>query len=143
MSDAAGIVVLIGRILFALQFIYSGFGFHFPASRGAEDYARGVGWPIPGIAGWPTGLWIGIGGLSIALGIWPDVGALMIALFVTVAALWFHRFWAMDDPQQKMMQNQLFFRNVMALGAAVALFGFFVSVGDGLRYSITAPLISF
>jgi len=29
------------------------------------------------------------------------------------------------------------------LGAAIALFGLFVSVGDGLRFAITGPLFSF
>jgi uncharacterized membrane protein YphA (DoxX/SURF4 family) len=84
-----------------------------------------------------------LGGLSVALGVWPDVGALMIGVFVVLAAAGFHRFWQLDDPQQKMTQNQLFFRNVIALGGVLMMFGFFASVGEGLRYAITAPLFSF
>jgi putative oxidoreductase len=143
MSDAAGIVVLIGRILFSVFFINTGLGFHVRSSRQAEDYARAMGWPVPAVAGWPAGLWLGLGALSIALGIWPDVGALMIGLFVIFAGLWFHRFWALDDPDQKMTQMQLFFRNVITLGAVLVMFGFFVSAGEGLRYTITGPLFSF
>jgi uncharacterized membrane protein YphA (DoxX/SURF4 family) len=48
--------------------------------------------PIPGLAGWPTGLWMAGGGLSIAVGIWPEIGALMIAAFAIPAAGWFPRF---------------------------------------------------
>jgi hypothetical protein len=43
------------------------------------------GLPLPGIAGWPTGVWIIAGGLSIAFGVYGDVGALMIAAFVIPA----------------------------------------------------------
>jgi hypothetical protein len=38
---------------------------------------------------------------------------------------------------------QLFFRNVITLGAVLMMFGFFASAGEGLRYTITGPLFSF
>ncbi len=143
MSDASGIVVLIGRILFALVFINTGVMFHMRQSGQASQYAAGMRFPVPAIAGWPTGLWMAAGGLSVALGIWPDVGALMIGLFAVTAALGFHRFWAVDDPGQKMVQNQLFFRNVIITSAVLVMVGLFATVGDGLRYAITEPLLSF
>jgi putative oxidoreductase len=143
MSDAAGIIVLVGRVLFSLVFINTGLGFHVRASKQAEQYAGSARFPVPAVAGWPTGLWMALGGLSVALGVWPDVGALMIGVFVVLAAAGFHRFWQLDDPQQKMTQNQLFFRNVIALGGVLMMFGFFASAGEGLRYTITAPLFSF
>jgi hypothetical protein len=40
-------------------------------------------------------------------------------------------------------QNLLFWRNVITLGAAVALFGLFAGLGDGLRFTITGPLFHF
>jgi hypothetical protein len=46
---------------------------------------------VAAIAGWTTGLWLVAGGLSVVLGIWPDVGA-----------LYFHRFWEIEDQMQKM-----------------------------------------
>lgn len=143
MSDLAGAIVLVGRILFSLVFINVGLGFHVRQSTQAEGYARSAGFPLAAIAGWPTGLWMTAGGLSLALGIWPDVGALMIGLFLTVAALNFHRFWQLEDQMQKMTQNQLFFRNVMGSGAVLMIFGLFATLGDGLRYTITPPLFSF
>ena len=93
MSEAAGVIELVGRLLFGLQFILAGAGFHITKSKMAEEYARSMRFPIPGIAGWPTGVWMVAGGASIALGIWPDIGALMIAVFAIPAAAWFHRFW--------------------------------------------------
>ena len=139
MSDAAGIFQLIGRILFSVYFIYVGLGFHVAKSKMAEGYAQSTGFPTPAIAGWPTGLWMAAGGLSIALGIWPDIGALMIAVFAIAAAAYFHRFWELDDPMQKQTQQQLFGRNVIIVGACLVMFAFFIAAGDALRYTITGP----
>ncbi len=142
-SDAAGIVFLIGRILFVAFLLISGLGFHVAKSGQAEGFARQMGFPLPGIAGWPTGIWMTAGALSIALGIWPDIGALMLGAFAITAALYFHRFWVLEDESQKQMQQQLFFRNMIIVGGALSFFAFFASAGPGLRFSITEPLITF
>jgi putative oxidoreductase len=139
MSDLTGIIQLIGRILFAGYFAFVGAGFHVRMSKMAEDYAGSTRFPIPAIAGWPTGIWMIAGALSIALGIWPDIGALMIAAFAIVAAAYFHRFWELDDQMQKQTQQQLFGRNVIIVGACLVMFAFFTSAGDALRYTITGP----
>ena len=143
MSDAAGIVFLIGRILFVVFFLISGLGFHVAKSGQAEGYARQAGFPLPGIAGWPTGIWMTVGALSIALGVWPDIGALMLCTFAIIAGLYFHRFWTLEDESQKQMQQQLFFRNMIIVGGGLSLFAFFASAGPALRFSITEPLITF
>ncbi|MFL5813875.1 MAG: hypothetical protein ACJ763_09885, partial [Bdellovibrionia bacterium] len=41
------------------------------------------------------------GGISVALGIWADIGTLLIAAFVLPAALYFHRFWEVEEPNQR------------------------------------------
>jgi hypothetical protein len=51
MSDAAGIVQLVGRIMFGLYFVFTGAGFHIPKSRMAEEYAASVRFPVPGSRG--------------------------------------------------------------------------------------------
>jgi uncharacterized membrane protein YphA (DoxX/SURF4 family) len=139
MSDVAGIIQLIGRLLFAAYFVYVGIGFHVVKTKMAEGYAASTRFPVPAIAGWPTGLWMAAGGLSLALGIWPDIGALMIAAFAIVAAAYFHRFWELDDPMQKQTQSQLFGRNLIIVGACLVMFAVFASAGDALRYTITGP----
>lgn len=143
LSDAAGLIVLAGRILFAVFFGWiAGVG-HIRRSKMMEDYARSARFPVPAVAGWPAGLWLIAGGVSIALGVWPDVGTLMIAAFVIPAALWFHRFWSVEDQMQKMTQTQLFWRNMIALGASIAMFGMFITLGEALRFTVTAPLFNF
>lgn len=141
MSAAAGLIFLAGRVLFGLYFaVVAGIGGHIRNSKMLEGYARSVGFPVAAIAGWPTGLWLVVGGLSVALGIWPDVGSLMIAAFVVLGALYFHRFWEIEDQVQKMTQQQLFFRNVIALGTTLILFGVLTAFGPELRFAITQPL---
>jgi putative oxidoreductase len=143
-STEAGLILLAGRLLFGLFFAaVAGFGGHIRNGKMLEGYAQSVGFPLASIAGWPTGLWLVAGGLSVALGIWPDVGALMIAVFVVVAAIYFHRFWEIEDEMQKLTQQQLFFRNVTALGTTLILFGTFAAFGPELRFAITQPLFVF
>ena len=143
MSGGAGAVVLVGRVLFALYFAaVAGVG-HIRQSQNYEGYAKAMAFPLVAVAGWPAGVWLEVGGLSIALGVWPDVGALMIGLFVAVAAYYFHPYWKIEDETQKMSQGFLFWRNIIALGASVALFGLFATLGPELRFTITAPLFQF
>lgn len=142
MSDAAGILFLIGRILFSVFFLFAGLGFHIAKSGQAEAYARSMGFPLVPLAGWPTGLWMVGGALSVALGVWPDIGLLMLIAFALPAALFFHTFWKMEGDMAQ-MQQQLFFRNVIIVGAALALFALFASAGPGLRYVITEPVFTF
>jgi putative oxidoreductase len=144
MSDAAGVLVLAGRILFALFFgVVAGVQTHILRSSQMEGYAKSGGFPIPAIAGWPTGLWLVVGSIFIAFGIWGDVGALMIAAFVIPAAAWFHRFWEVEDEMQKLMQTGFFFRNLIALAACLVLFGIFAGLGSNLPYTVTNPLFEF
>ena len=42
-----------------------------------------------------------------------------------------------------MTQTQLFWRNMIALGASIAMFGMFVTLGEALRFAVTAPLFNF
>ena len=144
MSDAAGLFVLAGRIMFAFFFAFgAGFGFHVKMSKTAEDFSRQIGFPFPAIAGWPTGLWLIVAGISIGFGIWPDIGALMIIAFLVPAAAYFHRFWEVEDPMQKQTQQQLFWRNFFGVGACLIFFGTFVTLGPELRFALTEALFDF
>jgi putative oxidoreductase len=143
MSAAAGLVVLAGRVLFAIFFGLVAGRDHVRLSQMFEGGARAAGFPAPFLGGWPAGVWLIVGSLSVGLGVWPDVGALMVAVFVIVAASWFHRYWDIADQEQKRMQNQLFWRNAVALSASLTMFGAFAAFGPELRFTITAPLFQF
>ena len=96
--------------------------------------------PFPYLAGWPSGVWLWTGSASIVLGIWPDIGALMLGGFVVPAAVYFHRFWTIEDPAQRRTQALAFYRNVEIMGASLVMFGLFGWVGDGLRFALTGSL---
>jgi putative oxidoreductase len=142
-STEAGLVILVGRVLFALYFGAVAGVAHIRQSSFFEGYAKSVNFPVAALSGWPAGVWLVVGALSVALGVWPDVGALMIGLFVLIAAWYFHRYWEIEDQMQRMNQGFLFWRNVIALGASIALFGCFAAFGEALRFTITAPLFQF
>lgn len=142
MSDAAGAVLLAGRIVVSLFFFFSA-SFHLFQGAQAEGYAKSVGFPWPKLAGWPSGLYLLAAATSISVGIWPDLGALLIGLWVIPTALWFHAFWKVEDQMQRMTQMQLFWRNVTYLGMAIALFAVFAGLGDAVRFTVTGPLFSF
>jgi putative oxidoreductase len=129
MSTVAAALLLAGRIVFSLFFFISAWG-HLTRAAQMEGYAKSVGFPYPQLAGWPSALWLFAGALSVSVGLWPDVGALMIGAWVIPTALWFHAFWKVQDPMQKLSQVQLFWRNVTFLGAAVALFAVFATLRD-------------
>jgi uncharacterized membrane protein YphA (DoxX/SURF4 family) len=143
MSAAAGVVVLLGRVLFAVFFGWVAGRAHVRLGEMFEGGARAAGFPAPFLAGRPAGVWLLVGSLSVALGVWPDVGALMVAVFVILAAAWFHRFWVIENEEQKRMQSQLFWRNAIALSTSLIMFGSFAAFGPELRFTITAPLFQF
>lgn len=141
MSAGAGAIILIGRVLFSIFFLRSGWG-HLTKREGMIGYAERAGLPVPYLAGWPSGVWLLAASGSIALGIWPDIGALMVGAFVIPAAWYFHRFWTIDDPGQRQTQSSSFYRNIEILGASLVMFGLFEWAGDALRFALTGPIAS-
>lgn len=142
MSDTAGAVLLVGRVLFAAYFAYYGLG-HLRGSRGFVEGTRARGrLPVPFLAGWPAGVWLWAGALSVALGIWPDVGTLMLGVFVTLTILYVHDFWNLDQDAGREAQRQLFLRNTAFVAACVSLFGTFAGLGAGLPFVLIPPLFS-
>lgn len=139
MSDAAGLILLVGRIVFCFFFAMAGYR-HIIGGKQMTDYAGGVGFPVPALAPWPAGIWLLAASVSVGAGIWGDVGAVMLIVFLLPAALWFHAYWKAPEDQVQ-TQTQLFFRNITFIGACIILFAVFAGAGDGLRYTVTHALI--
>ncbi|MGH2675016.1 MAG: DoxX family protein [Actinomycetota bacterium] len=141
MSEAAGAFVLAGRVLFPAYCAYFGYG-HLRGSRGFVEGVRSRGRiPVPVLAGWPAGLWLLAGALSVAVGVWPDVGALMLGVFVVLTALYVHDFWHLEEDSGREAQRQLFLRNMAYLASCLVMFGTFAGLGGSLRFVLLAPLI--
>ena len=139
MGDVAGALLLVGRIVFALFFVFAGVN-HITNGKQMTDYVRQVGFPVPALAPWPAGVWLVAGGVSIAAGIFAEVGALMLIVFLVPAACWFHAFWKVpEDAKQTEMMS--FLRDVTFVGACLVLFAVFAWLDDGLRFAVTGALI--
>src|SRR5580658_8434460 len=115
---AAGPIVFLGRLLFALIFVMSG-PRHFMSSTIA--YAASQGVPLASIAVPVSGLIALLGGLSILLGFRAKLGAWLIALFLVGVTPMLHNFWTVADPMMRQMQMIMFMKNVSMLGAALLI----------------------
>ena len=123
------IIFIVGRILFALIFINSGFA-HFAQREAMTGYAQFKKVPAAKLAVPLTGLMILVGGLSVVLGFWVDLGALLLAAFLIVTAFMMHNFWTIDDANQKMNETVAFFKNLSMAGAALIIFAIVANGGD-------------
>lgn len=142
MSDAAGVVLFLGRVLFVALFLVSAKG-HIKQGNMMVGYAKAKKMPLATLAGWHAGVYQIAASLLIAMGIWPDIGAIMLGIYVIPAALYFHNYWTVQDPAQRQQEQISFYRNVTLLGVVIILFALFASMGDGIRFALTGPLIRF
>jgi uncharacterized membrane protein YphA (DoxX/SURF4 family) len=69
----------------------------------------------------PETLLLLLGGLSILLGYQPTIGAILIVIFLVPVAFMMHNFWAIEDPQMKMVEMVNFMKN-LALAASALMF---------------------
>ena len=129
MTQSQDAIALIGRVLLAFMFVYSGFGKIGGFERTAANIAS-KGLPLPEIgAAIAIAVELG-GGLMLALGWKARCAALAIAVFTLAAAFLFHNFWTMTD--QAMRTNQIMFlKNITIIGGMLMV----VAFGPG-RYSL-------
>ncbi|NBU94075.1 MAG: DoxX family protein [Actinobacteria bacterium] len=115
------IVLLVGRILFALIFINSGIA-HFTKNAAMTGYAQYKKVPLARLSVYVTGVMILLGGLYIALGFFADLGALLLTAFLIPAAVIFDAFWKETDATAKQTATIGFFKNLSLAGASLIIF---------------------
>jgi len=115
------IVLLVGRILFALIFINSGIA-HFTKNGAMTGYAQYKKVPLAKLSVYVTGVMILLGGVYIALGFFADLGALLLAAFLIPAAVIFDAFWKETDATAKQTATIGFFKNLSLAGASLIIF---------------------
>lgn len=124
------ILLVIGRVLFALIFINSGIA-HLTKLDAMAGYAQFKKVPAAKLSVIVSGLMIIIGGLYVAFGVWADLGALLLAIFLVPTAFMMHNFWTIQDAQAKQGEMVNFFKNLSLAGAALIIF---VLVGSGVDF---------
>ena len=135
------VVLVIGRVLFALLFINSGIA-HLTKLEAMTGYAKYKKVPAAKLGVIVSGLMILIGGLYIALGIYADLGALLIALFLIPTSFLMHAFWKETDATAKQNESIGFFKNLAMAGAALIIFAL-VATGTDFGPSTTSAFFSF
>lgn len=132
---------MVGRILFSVLFLMSGFG-HLTKTKMMAQYAASRGVPqsvaAPLVLG--TGLLIVAGALMVLLGAWGDLGALFLVVFLVPTAVVMHGPWGIEDPQQQMMEQTQFLKDLALAGAALMVLALFSWADPGLGLTLTGPL---
>lgn len=114
-SQVFEIAFLIGRIIAGGFFLMNGFN-HFAKLGMMSGYAKSKGLPMPGLAVGVTGALLVLGGASLLLGYHPTIGAFLLVIFLLGASFSMHNFWAVPEPQAKMMEMTQFMKNMALLG---------------------------
>ena len=134
------IVLIIGRVLFALRFISSGVS-HLTKLEAMTGYAQYKKVPAAKFGVVLSDLMILVGGLYIAFGVYADLGALLIALFLIPTSFLTHAFWKETDATAKQNESISFFKNLALAGAALIIFAL-IATGTDFGPSITGAFFS-
>lgn len=132
-------LVLIGRILFAVLFLTSGYN-HVANREAMSGYASSKGVPSALFFVVASGVWIIVGSLLVLLGLWADLGALMLVVFLIATAFLFHPYWRESDPGTRLNEMNHFLKDIGLAGAGVAMFGMVVQLDDEFGLALTGPL---
>lgn len=134
------IIILIGRILFALIFIGGGIG-HLTATKDMKQIVESKGIPAARAVVLTTGVLLVIASLMLILGLWADVAALALFCFLVPTAFLIHNFWTEKDPQIRLTEQLHFNKDLSLAGGALILLGFLLLPAENVGYFLTAPLL--
>jgi putative oxidoreductase len=122
-------LALLGRILIAFLFVPAGIG-KLMGFAGTVQYISSAGLPLPQL-GAVIAIVIELGfGLALLLGFKTRWAALVLAIFSVLAAIFFHNFWALAEPEKMAMKTH-FAKNMAIAGGLLAM----SALGAG-RFSI-------
>lgn len=135
MTVDGGVVLLVGRVLYAVPLAFMGLSHFFDLERvTAQADASGV--PAARAAVLASGAVLLFGAVAILLGTYPALGAAAVAVFLLVVTPVVHRFWAVPE-EERTLQLQLFLRNASLLGGALA---FLAASGAEWAYALGGAL---
>jgi uncharacterized membrane protein YphA (DoxX/SURF4 family) len=123
------IVLVIGRVLFALLFISSGVS-HLTKLEAMTGYAQYKKVPAAKLSVVLSGLMILVGGIYIAFGV-----------YLIPTSFLMHAFWKETDATAKQNETIGFFKNLSLAGAALIIFAL-VATGTDFGPSITGAFFN-
>jgi putative oxidoreductase len=107
-------LVVVGRVLLALMFIFAGFD-KLTNIAGTAGYIASGGLPAASALAVVVGLLELVGGLFLAIGFQARWAALALGVFTVLASVLFHKFWAVPA-DQAFVQQLLFMKNMSVAG---------------------------
>ena len=94
---------------------------HFAKLAMMAGYAQSKRVPAAKLSVLASGLFILFGGLGIVLGIYTQLAIALIVVFLLLVSFKMHNFWAISEPQMRMMETVNFMKNMALLGAALSI----------------------
>lgn len=114
-------LILLGRALFGLYWLYNALNHLLIAPKVLSQYAASRGIPAPTVMVYLSGVLLLVGALTILLGIYIPVGVAALVVFLVPVTLWMHRFWVVTDPAERMVEMVQFTKNLALIGATLLL----------------------
>ncbi|AET67910.1 putative membrane protein [Desulfosporosinus orientis DSM 765] len=114
------ILLLIGRIFFALTFIFSGIT-QLINYKGTVQLMSTSGVPFPKFSAIASSLMAVAGGIGIVFHAYSLYGSIMIILFLLPATYFGHKFWGVKNKKEKTNQMQHFMKNISLIGGAIII----------------------
>jgi putative oxidoreductase len=105
-------LMLLGRVLFAGYFLYSGIT-HFTNSKNLHAYTKSKGIPLPEIAVLATGVMLIVGGAGLLLNIYIQQCLILLLAFMIPTTFSMHAFWKQGHEAEKVS----FMKNLALIGA--------------------------
>lgn len=122
MRGTSDVFSLIGRILLAAIFVWSGFG-KIGGFEGLAGQIASKGFPAAqAFAAATIAIEIGAG-LMLVAGWKARWAALLLAVFTVIVTIFYHNYWAVPEAQ-KMMQQIQFMKNLALIGGLLMVTAF-------------------
>jgi putative oxidoreductase len=129
MNHGSAILALLGRILLASIFVYSGFG-KITDFQGTAGYIASARIPMPQVLAIGAIVVEFIGGLALLIGFRARWAALAFVVFLIIITPIFHNFWSVP-PAEVMSQQVNYIKTIAIIGGMLMVMAF----GPG-RYSV-------
>lgn len=120
--NSSGYPALLGRVLLALMFLLAGLN-KFAGLEGTAGHIASKGLPLPQVLAFATALLEAVAALMLIIGWRARWAALALAAFTALATLIFHNYWTLP-PDQQLVQQLMFMKNVSVIGGLLMVFAF-------------------
>jgi putative oxidoreductase len=122
MNHGSALLALLGRVLLAAIFLYSGFG-KITGFQDSVAYIAGAGLPMPQVLNVLSILVEIVGGLALLIGFRSRWAALAFVVFLIIITPIFHNFWS-APPAEVMSQQINFIKNMAIVGGMLMVMAF-------------------